>query len=116
MSLTPAVNRRRVPRRIFESPVGLLVEGKYWVERTYQVGEGGMLVSSTKALEVGRQLVVSFFLNHKTVIVRAVVRNKIPANGRQPECFGLEFVNLEFQFKREIRNFVASAGTVEGDL
>lgn len=107
--------RRRVPRRIFESPVGLLTGGRYSVERSYQVGEGGMLVSSRSPLAIGTLVVASFFLKGVTVIVRGVVRNVMEAKENVPERYGLEFQNLEFQFKREIRNFVASASNLEGE-
>jgi hypothetical protein len=108
--------RRRVPRRLFESPVGLLVHGNYSVERSFQVGEGGIMVSSKMPLEIGHQLVASFFLKGKTMIVRGIVRNTLPAKGHLPIRYGLEFVNLEFQYKREIRNFVASASNMEGEI
>lgn len=108
--------RRRVPRRQFESPVGLLVHGTYQVERAFQVGEGGIMVSSGTPLEMGHELVASFFLAGKTVIVRGIVRNTLPAKGNLPIRYGLEFVNLEFQYKREIRNFVASASNMEGEI
>jgi hypothetical protein len=103
--------RRRVPRRTFESPVGVLVNGKYSLERAFQVGEGGMMISyKPSKLEKDKMLVVSFFLSaHSTVIVRAVIRNVVPAKDGVPERYGIEFLNLEFHYKREIRNFVASA-------
>jgi hypothetical protein len=114
--MSGAAARRRVPRRTFEAPVGILVHGQYHVERSFQVGEGGMLVSAHKPLQVGTILVASFFVKNTTIIVRGVVRNVMPAKGDQPERYGLEFVNLEFQFKREIRNFVASASNLEGEI
>lgn len=105
------LGRRRVPRRAFEFPVGLLVHGTYTVERAYQIGEGGMLLScSSGELSAGTQVVASFFMpTASTVIVRGVIRNVEPAKDRQPARYGIEFVNLEFQYKREIRNYVASA-------
>lgn len=109
------LGRRRVPRRTFENPVGVLVKGAYSIERAYQVGEGGMMIHfHAGELEVGDQLVASFFLSmDSTVIVRAVVRSKVPATGESPVRYGLEFSNLEFHYKREIRNFVASATQTE---
>lgn len=105
------LGRRRVPRRTFNAPVGVLVAGAYHVERTFQVGEGGMMLSFTaSALEVGTKIVASFFLNSTaTVIVRGVVRNVMAPSDGLPQRYGIEFSNLEFQHKREIRNFVASA-------
>lgn len=105
------LGRRRVPRRTFESPVGVLVGGHYSVERAFQVGEGGMMLSyGPAALQAGQELVASFFLSsNATVIVRGIVRNIVGAEKGLPARYGVEFVNLEFQHKREIRNFVASA-------
>ena len=109
------LGRRRVPRRTFDKLIGVLVRGNYSVERAFQVGEGGMMLSYAPAeLEVGSLLVASFFLSAKsTVIVRATIRNKVPAKDGEPIRYGIEFMNLEFHYKREIRNFVASATQTE---
>lgn len=105
------INRRRVPRRSFESPVGILFDGIYTLEQAYQIGEGGMMVGyAPRPLKTGDQLVASFFLSSKTMmIVRAVIRNVVPADRTRPARYGVEYINLEFQYKREIRNFVAAA-------
>ena len=107
-------SQRRVPRRGFTGPVGVLAGGEYVIERAYQVGEGGMMVTSTRAFGNGDRVVVSFSLdNGAMIVVRAVVRSfEGPRRGPgidEPARVGVEFVNLEFHFKRVIRNFVASA-------
>jgi hypothetical protein len=109
------LGRRRVPRRTFESPVGVLVDGLYELERAYQVGEGGMMISCrNRELEVGKSIVISFYLpTSSTIIVRGVVRSVTPADETRPARYGVEFVALDFQYKREIRNFVASATVAE---
>ena len=105
-----STGRRRVPRRVFESIVGVLLNGKYRIERSYQVGEGGMMICSVVPLIPGTQLVASFYITAGVIIiVRGVVRSVVPADGKLPERYGIEFLNLGFQFKREIRNFVAAA-------
>lgn len=103
------LGRRRVPRRDYESSIGVLCAGKYELERSFQVGEGGILVSSKRPLTEGCRLVVSFFMTNIPIVVQAVVRNTVPASNGKPERYGLEFINLEFGYKREIRNYVASA-------
>ena len=109
--------RRRVPRRYFDTLVGVLLHGKYNMERTFQVGEGGMMISSLEPLTQGTQVVANFYLKAGTIIiVRGVVRSVIPAQGKYPVRYGLEFLNLGFQFKREIRNFVAAATRLEGQV
>lgn len=112
------VGRRRVPRRTFEAAVGVLLHGKYSVQRAYQVGEGGMMVSTKAAsLKEGEMLGLSFYLPAgMLVMVRGMVRSVIPAKGDLPERYGIEFENVGFQQKREIRNFVAAATRGDGHL
>jgi hypothetical protein len=43
------------------------------------------------------------------IVVRGLVRSVIAATGGQPTKFGIEFENLGFHNRREIRNFVAAA-------
>lgn len=108
-------SRRRVPRRIFETVVGMLLHGQYSMQRTFQVGEGGMMVSAPCDLKMSEQIVVSFYLpSCGLVVVRGVVRSVIPESGEVAERYGIEFENLGFQHKREIRNFVASTDRGEG--
>ena len=108
--------RRRVPRRTFDANVGILLGGRYTLERSYQVGEGGMMISiQDTCLRENVQIVLSFFLPGQALImVRGIVRSVIPAKDAKPERYGIEFLNLEFQSKREIRNFVAAATQTDG--
>ncbi len=111
-----SLGRRRVPRRAFDSPVGVLLDGEFNIERSYQVGEGGMMVDSGRKVTAGQKLVLSFYLPAGTmIVVRGIVRNIVPADHSLPERYGIEFINLDFQYKREIRNFVASATGESGD-
>lgn len=101
--------RRRVPRRTINVSVGVLRQGEYRIERAKQLGEGGMMVSSERALTKGDRLVLTFqvpggSLVIVTGIVRYVQEHQTPAL-----CYGVEFSNLNFIYKREIRNFVASS-------
>src|SRR6185312_6350394 len=95
----PTQNRRRVPRRQFDTPVGMLLRGKYGLAKSYQVGEGGMMISATRELVEGMQVVLSFFLPASTmpIMVRGIVRSTAPAGGGFPVRYGVEFSNLEFQ-------------------
>lgn len=112
----PGAGRRRVPRRTFKAPVGVLIGGQYAVERAYQLGEGGMMVDCRRGkLKEGTKLALNFFLpGGQVVMVRGIVRAVIPAKEGLPERYGLEFMNLGFQFKRAIRNFVAAATREDG--
>lgn len=119
MSNTTAVNsgRRRVPRRSFDAPVGILLHGKYSLQRSWQVGEGGMMISCEAVLIEGTLMILNFYLpSGAIVMVRGVVRNVVPEKDGFPVRYGLEFINLDFNYKREIRNFVAAVTNVDGQL
>jgi hypothetical protein len=74
-----------------------------------------MMIAGRQTLQTGSQAVISFFLNSGTlIIVRGVVRSVVPAEKGLPQRYGIEFLNLGFQYKREIRNFVAAATRVDG--
>ena len=85
------ISRRRVPRRTFEAQVGVLLQGQYAVERSYQVGEGGMMLSIAHlAMEVHRHIAISFFVpSGALVMVRGIVRSVIPAEGDLPIRYGI---------------------------
>jgi hypothetical protein len=107
--------RRRVPRRTFKAPVGVLKSGGYAIRKAYQLGEGGMMIDHNEKLKEGVCLVLNFFLpGGHIVMVRGIVRAVIAAKDGQPERYGLEFLNLGFQYKRAIRNFVAAATREDG--
>jgi hypothetical protein len=115
LSETQAIGRRRVPRRTFESPIGALVHGKFTIQRSFQVGEGGMMISSADPLSMDELIVVSFILPMSgMIIVRGVVRSVVPESAEAPMRYGIEFQTLGFHHKREVRNFVAAATRLEG--
>ena len=104
-----------MPRRAFTGNVGVLAGGTYELEVARSVGEGGMMFSTGRALEPGDRVIVNFHLEGSLalIVVKAVVRNFTPprtsAQGREPAWAGVEFLDLSFQHRREIRNFVAQA-------
>ena len=101
-------SRRRVPRRDFGRKIGVLVKGHYHLSTSLQIGEGGMMIYSKDALIVDQRVVVSFrFPFSKPRVVTAIVRYVLPAKKGQKANYGLEFINLEFDVRREIRNYVA---------
>lgn len=108
------IRRRRVPRRDFHRRVGLLIRGQYLISRAAQLGEGGMMVYSPTPLKLGQAVVVSFKLPDKAPdIVRAVVRYILPPERGQGPRYGIEFANLDFNVKRDIRNYVAAKSAAE---
>ncbi|MCB0407546.1 MAG: PilZ domain-containing protein [Bdellovibrionales bacterium] len=108
------IKRRRVPRREFKKKVGLLIGGNYHVNVAVQIGEGGLMTHSLDPLQKGQRLVVAFRLPGKQeTVVRAIVRYIIEDNGPFGNKYGVEFENLEFRVRREIRNYVASKSEAE---
>ena len=104
--------RRRVPRRRIRAMVGLLHKGEYNVFQALQLGEGGLLIDSSKELELGDRLVLTFRIPFgPTVVATATVRYRLEENASN---YGVEFLNLDFTIRRAIRNFVASQ-TAEAD-
>jgi hypothetical protein len=103
------VTRRKSPRRAFRRPIGALLHGEYSVTQARQLGEGGMLLQWEHSLKVGEQFVVTFILTDMTyVVVRAEVRYSAPSkHPGQPPFYGCQFINLPFEKKRAIRQYVA---------
>lgn len=108
------IKRRRVPRRDYDNSVGVLVLGRYFICRAHQIGEGGMMLEMSESLKEGQRLVVTFKLPQAPpVVVLAIVRYRLEkANGSDLK-YGVEFLNLDFQARREIRNYVASKSEAE---
>jgi hypothetical protein len=103
-----SAKRRQVPRRPYEASLGLLYRGEYLLEQTYYVSESGLMISSHRPLKEGELVVVTFKVPSSSILlVRAIVRSVVAPKDNSPERYGLEFQNLEFSAKREIRNFVA---------
>jgi hypothetical protein len=100
---------RRVPRRTFEAPVGILCRGAYSVERAFQVGEGGMRIGARRKFELDDPVVLTFQIpNGSLVCVLGLVRHS-GIGPKNAAIFGIRFENLDNQVRRELRAFVASA-------
>ncbi|NQZ00540.1 MAG: PilZ domain-containing protein [Bdellovibrionales bacterium] len=103
------VKRRRVPRREYDGRVGLLYRGAYEVCRASQIGEGGMMLHTPTEMQVGDRVVLTFKPpGVEQTVVQSTVRFAMPEEDGPGFKYGLEFMNLEFQAKRQIRSFVAS--------
>jgi hypothetical protein len=108
------IKRRRVPRREFRRKVGLLIKGNYHVNTAIQLGEGGMMAHSHVRLKNGQRLVIAFRVpGCEETVVRAIVRYEMEQNTIWGRQYGLEFENLDFRVRREIRNYVASKSEAE---
>lgn len=103
--------RRRVPRRAIDCKIGLLAEGKYLIAHGYELGEGGLLISSPTPLRKGQKIVVTIRMPgivHSVMLSQVVyVLESDKKNGITK--YGIQFDQIEFDTKRKIRNFVASS-------
>lgn len=115
MSGESFLKKRRVPRRAYESSIGLLIRGQYTISRAYQIGEGGMMIASPVKLVQGQNVVVTFKLPQVSpTVVRGVVRYELSEEQCQGDYrYGIEFINLGFLEKREVRNYVAEKSMAE---
>jgi hypothetical protein len=107
---------RRTPRRVFERAVGVLYKGQYKLCRAKQISEGGILLLSDFQLKVNDHVVMTVLLpagGH--AIVRAKVLYTMPAAKGELPSFGLRFLNLPFNIRRLIRNYVAAKTQEEAE-
>ena len=104
----PTLNKRRVPRREVSARIGLLHKGQYHLANAHEIGEGGLLVScESLKLRKGDLVVVTLRIPG---VIQGVVLGSIiyvTPEGR----YGMSFDKIEFELKRQIRNFVASSTT-----
>ena len=102
--------RRRVPRRPMRRRIGILVAGEYYLATSYEIGEGGMLVDCSVPLNKDDRLVITIRMPGvmQGVIMSKVVYILQPASKDEPIKYGLVFENVEFELKRQVRNFVAA--------
>ena len=84
------------------------MRGRYHISRSVQIGEGGMMIYSDDKLAVGQRVVLSFKLPGRIPsVVMGTVKYVMTEKVSSRESYGLEFTNLNFEVKREIRNYVA---------
>lgn len=108
--LREQLKRRRVPRRPVKSAVGILHKGIYQVATCYEIGEGGMLIASDVKLEKDDNVVVTLRIPD---VMNGVMIGKVVyamASEKQEHArYGVMFEKVDFEMKRKIRNYVASA-------
>lgn len=108
-------SRRRVPRRIYTKPIGLLYGGQYQISVSYEIGEGGMLIESQYELEIGNLILITF---HIPGMLNTTCRAEIKYKSSKTDnlVYGVEFKNLDFDVKRLIRKYVAQRSMDEDPL
>ncbi len=102
--------RRRVPRRAIHQSVGLLISGEYFLGKAFEIGEGGLLIESPVPLNVKDLLVVTVRIPgvFKGSLLAKVIYVLAPKNPGEQTRFGVSFEKIEFEMKRQIRNYVAA--------
>lgn len=102
--------KRRVPRRPINNPVGVLYRGSYRLGQAFEIGEGGMLLATDFKLEKGDEVVVTLHIASlmSGVMIGRVVY-EVPGDSLTKAKYGIAFETISFEMKRKIRNFVASA-------
>lgn len=99
--------RRKFPRRILKKKVGVLLQGHYLVCESGEIGEGGMALHSDMVFAEGQSMVVSFQIPMGDFVsLRAEVKSI--RKGKNECVHGLNFSNITFSHKRQIRSFVSS--------
>ncbi len=99
---------RRFPRRPYNHVTGCLLAGSYFITQAIELGEGGMSLHATEVLlKKGDEVVLTFKLPRSNFIVqRAIVVNEREENGSM--VYGFSFTEVNFDQKRDIRNFVST--------
>ncbi len=98
---------RRVPRRFYRQLVGCLSRGTYRLSHSIQMGEGGLLLELDWPIKENDSLVLTFKVPMGSYwVVRARVQYLL-ALPKEAKKVGVTFEGLDFQARREIRNFVA---------
>ena len=107
-ALDPVANRK-TPRRTYERLVGVLHKGKYFLQNSLQISEGGMMIELPNYVKRGDFIVVSFILptSLETVNGRAEVLYLQKVSDKLSKV-GIKFINLDTIKRRAIRDFVSS--------
>ncbi len=100
------IENRKYPRRTFEARVGVMIQGNYFVEASFELGERGMLFETSVALKSLANMVISFVIpGGHVVMTRAQVRYQIK-KGKTARV-GVEFTNITFDDRRKVRDFIS---------
>jgi c-di-GMP-binding flagellar brake protein YcgR len=105
---------KRIPRRLYDRPVGILCESKYTMERSVDVGEEGMLVRATRPLNEGDNVLVNFWMDKiGYVIIPAQIRWIKNDEKTKEQFFGLFFLKVSFEYRRALRTYIAAKPAAE---
>lgn len=109
--------RRKYPRRGLRRKIGILVDGRYWIGAGLEVGEGGASFLFARPLPEGKKIVMSFQIPGGAFIsVQAEIKNNKKDHRSSLFHFGVNFLNLKFEHKRDVRSYVSARTESERDL
>lgn len=98
--------KRRYPRRTFEKLAGVMIQGTYGIENTFELGELGMSFETTLALKDRDNMVINFAIpGGYIVMTRAEVKYQVRKGDKV--VVGVEFINISFEDRRKVRDFIA---------
>jgi hypothetical protein len=100
------IEKRKYPRRLFEAKVGVMIQGNYFIESSFELGEKGLLFETSVALKNQENMVISFVIpGGYVVMTRAQVRYQIKKG--DVAKVGVEFTNITFEDRRKVRDYIA---------
>lgn len=100
------IEKRKYPRRFFLARVGVMIQGSYFIEKSLELGEKGMMFETSVALRSLENMVISFVIpGGYVVMTRAQVRYQIKQGSTAR--VGVEFTNITFEDRRKVRDFIA---------
>jgi hypothetical protein len=109
--------RRRVPQRAIDCRIGLLISGTYVLGKAIELGEEGMKIESPNEIKLLQKLVVTLripefisgvMIGQVSEQITEQIAGVKKSTSKSTHTYAVQFVNLDFDIKRKIRNFVAS--------
>lgn len=100
------IEKRKYPRRNFNAKIGVMIQGNYFIESSFELGELGMLFETSVALKSLENMVINFVIpGGYVVMTRAQVRYQVKKGTKAK--VGIEFTNISFEDRRKVRDFIA---------
>ena len=105
--------RRRFPRRRIAAVACVLYQGKCEVTTIVEISEGGLSFNGKLELKTNETILISFHVSaRKFICVRAGIAysKKLPPDfeGGATRYYGVKFLNLKFESKKYIREYIAA--------
>ncbi len=109
--------KRKYPRRRYRRPVGIMYQGQFWLVRGEEIGEGGLLIKSTREIPESAVVLVTLFVpGGEIAIIRCEVRYILSGRTASEYRIGLQFINFSFKHKKKIRDYIAAKSEAEAEL